>query len=63
MILTASDTVRPDEHAARFCVWVFADFLFPCRDGVCDLLLSLLRIEHRQRRRAYVASPSDLLLA
>ena len=50
MILTASDTVRPDEHAARFCVWVFADFLFPCRDGVCDLLLSLLRIKTQIRK-------------
>ena len=57
MIMTVSDTVRPDEHAARFCVWVFcvrvsADIASPCGDGVCDLLLSLLRIEHRQHRRA-----------
>ena len=24
MILTASDTVRPDEHAARFCFAAFS---------------------------------------
>ena len=38
MIMTVSDTVRPDEHAALFlCLGVFLE-LSPCRVRVCDLL-------------------------